>query len=211
MKRYFAPGAADTAAPAPAPAPVVNIAPEPTSEKLTEIRGKMGTAWAEVLKFPDPMSKESKDARMAYFQLEQDEKAEIAGINKAANDAKLAEARSERLKLNSDMLAAYAILLQLPKTATEVDKTAAKESFDKAKEIVDNELLAKYATSRPARSTATTAAADGQTVTAKSADRQEIVALYLQGKTHKDIEAAGFKRSTVWHAINDYKKANGIA
>lgn len=178
-----------------------------TSEKLEALKSDYAKAWAEMAKFTDPFSKEAKDAKLAAWKIEGEMKAEEAAIVKSANDAKIAEARNLRLQLNQNQLTAFEALLTIKadKKADAAKVAELQVAFDTAKEAVDNELLAKYAGSKPAK-----VAADGAVKDAgeKGKDAAAIVELYLQGKTHKDIEALGYARSTVWHAINNYKKAN---
>jgi hypothetical protein len=187
-----------------------DAAPAPlTSETLAKLQADYKTAWSEMIKISDPMSKEAKDAKLALWKIEGEIKNEEARLNKQRQDAILAEKRNERLALNSAQLEAHAALLalQADKKAKPDDVQAALDRFNAAKEVVDNELLAKYAASSSARKPKT----DGDKTAASSngnANTAAIVELYLQGKTHKEIEELGYKRSTVWHAINNYKKAN---
>lgn len=185
---------------------------EPTSDKLTALKNQYAEAWKNMLTMSDPFSKETKDAKLALYKLEGEIKAEEAAIQKAINDQKIAEARNQRIAMNSAQFAAYDAL-----QAAKADKKTAPEklaelqtAFDTAREAVENELLAKYASSSPARKSVAKST-DGQETGDKHANTAAIVELYLQGKTNKEIEELGYKRSTVWHAINNYKKANATA
>lgn len=171
---------------------------ELTSEKLTALKTAYLAAYAEQLKFPDPFSKESKDARMATFRIENEISAEENAIRKAANDAKNAEARNNRLALNSNQLSAYSEFLKVSadKKSTPEQVETAKMAFDTAKEVVENELLAKFVGSKPAKKS-------DDATGSKSSDSAAIVELYAAGKSHKEIEGEGYARSTVWHAINN--------
>jgi len=183
--------------------------PEPkklSSEKLTELQNAYKAAWDSMLKMTDPFAKETKDAKLAVWKIEGEIKAEEAAILKAENEARIAEQRNQRLLLNANQLAAHVALLTIKadKKATAEAVAEAQTAFDNAKELVDNELLAKYAKSAPAKK-----AVDGDAPKAdKTAQTAEIVEHYLAGKTNKEIEDLGFARSTVWHSINNYKKAN---
>jgi hypothetical protein len=182
------------------------------SEKLTALKAQYTAAWQTMLTMTDPFSKETKDAKLAVWKIEGEIKAEEAAIQKQANDAKVAEMRNQRLQLNAKQLEAYSNLLAAKADKkTPADRLAELETaFATAKELVDNELLAKYAASSTAKKAATPT--DGTPSDGKSnANTAAIVELYLAGKSHKEIEEAGYKRSTVWHAINNYKKANNIA
>jgi len=188
---------ADTSAPVITPA-----------EKLAQLKGQQVAAWQEMIKFPDPTTKEAKDARLSYFKIEGEIKAVETQIAKAENDAKIAEARNARLTLNQTQLDAYAALLaERGKKSPDAAKlTELETAFNTAKEVVDNELLAKYAASKPAK--VTVSSENGQSNSSdKSGNKAAILELARAGKSHKEIEAEGFKRSTIWHAINDAKIA----
>lgn len=182
-------------------------APAPlTSEKLTELEAAHAAAWAVMITMKDPKAQETKDAKLAVWKIEGEIKAEEARLNKEAQDAKLTEARNARLSLNQNQLDAYAALLAVKadKKATPEQVQTAQTAFDTAKEAVDNELLAKYASSSPAKKSSST---DTGTTSEKSANKAAILELARAGKTKKEIEDAGYKRSTVWHTINDAKIA----
>jgi len=184
-------------------------AKELTSEKLVQLKAQFAEAWAKMAGISDPFSKEAKDAKLETWKIEGEMKAELANLQKAENEARIAEQRNERLKLNQNQLDAHAALLALKgdKKATAEQIAEAQTAFDTAKEAVDNELLAKYAGSKSAAKVADgTAKEAGE----KGKDRAAIIELYLAGKEQKEIIEAGYARSTVWHAINDYKKANGL-
>lgn len=177
----------------------------PTSEKITALTLAYQTAWSEMLKHTNPLSKEAKDAKLAVLKIEGEMKAEEMAIAKAANDAKIAEARNARIALNTTQLSAYLALVNAPKNVTAEAKAALQSAFDTAREAVENELLAKFASSKPAK-----AATDGE---AKSNGRDTeskaaILEMFHAGKSQKEIVDAGHARSTVWHTINNYKKAN---
>lgn len=182
------------------------ITPEPTSELLTKLQGDYKTAWAEMLKHADPLSKEAKDAKMAVWKIEGEINNEIAAIAKKANDAKIAELRNARLALNQTQLDKYAVVLQLraDKKADPAKLAQAETEFATAKEAVDNELLAKYASSSSAKKTVVT---DGNPSTDGDAKKAAILELARAGKTQKEIIAEGYARSTVWHTINNAKMA----
>lgn len=181
-----------------------------TSDKLTDLQNQYKTAWAAMLQMTDPFSKETKDAKLAVWKIEGEIKAEEAHLQKLVNDAKIAEQRNARLALNTTMLDAFRTLigLQNDKKSDPAKVAEAETAFNTAKDAVDNELLAKYAASKSAKVTA--AATDGESKEASNANTAAIVELFVAGKTHKEIEEIGYKRSTVWHAIDKYKKANGI-
>lgn len=184
-------------------------APELSSPKLTELKGLYAEAWKAMLAMTDPFSKETKDAKLAVWKIEGDIKAEEQRIVKEQNDAKLTEQRNKRLELNKNQLSAYATLLalQADKKAKPEDVQTAQTAFDTAKELVDNELLAKYAASSSAKKSQSDKDAKPETGEAK-ANKAAIIELFVAGKTQKEIEEMGYARSTVWHTIDKYKKAN---
>lgn len=203
FRMFYAPDqngtqAGTTTVPAPAP--------ELTSDKLAELKKQYATKWQEMLKMTDPFSQETKDAKLAVWKIEGEMKAEIQSLQKAANDAKVAEQRNQRLKLNQVQLDAFAALnvIKADKKADPAKLAEAQTAFDTAKEAVDNELLAKYAASKSAKSAGDKSAENGES----SANKAAILELFHAGKSQKEIENAGFARSTVWHTINNFKKAN---
>jgi hypothetical protein len=178
-----------------------------SSPKLTELKEAYKTAFKEVQKIDDPFSDEAKTVNMAAWKIQGEIKAEEARIQKEINDAKIAEARNQRLLLNQGQLDAYAALLALraDKKADPAKVTEAEQAFNTAKELVDNELLAKYAASKSAKP----ASENGTTEKSGKSSEQKAAILELAraGKNHKEIEADGYARSTVWHTINNAKLA----
>lgn len=194
MKKFFAP---DTATSSPTTA-------VPTSEKLVALKAERKTLWAEMLKHEDPDTQEAKDANLAVWKKDGEIKAEMAAISKAENDAKILEARNERLKLAQNLIDAV-IARHTAAKNTPADKLAELDGvIATAREIVENELLAKFAGSKPAK---VVTSDDGTVKTSGGENKEAILALARSGSNHKDIEAAGYKRSTVWHTINNAKKA----
>ncbi len=186
-----------------AAAPVLN------SDKLTELRQAYTTKWQEIGKLTDPFAKETKDAKLALYKLDGEIAAEENRIRKEQKDAEIAELRNQRIQLNDKQLAAHLkyVNLAADKKAKPEDVQTALDEFNTAKELVNNELLAKYANSAAGRKPK----AEGETGDkTSSANTAQIIEMYLAGKSHAEIQEAGFARSTVWHAINKYKKANEV-
>lgn len=198
MKKFFAPAATEAVAAAPAP--------ELTSEKLTALKAEYAKAWQEMVTQTDPFAESTKNAKMKVWTIEGQMKSELAELQKAANEAKIAEMRNERLKLNENQLAAYAVLLGIraDKKADPAKVTEAEQAFITARELVDNELLAKYAASKPAKAVTSSDHEGSDT------DKAAILELARTGMSKKDIEAKGYARSTVWHAIDKAKKAGEV-
>lgn len=181
-------------------APVAEL----TSPLLVELKAKYVTAWQAQGKFTDPFSQEAKDAKMAAFKIEGEIAAEMARLNGESKAAEIAAKRNERLKLVETLLDAQKAILTAPKNIAADKMAELQTTFDTAKEVVSNELLAKYAASRPAK-----AKVEGETSTKTEggANKEAILELARAGKTQKEIIEAGYKRSTVWHTINNAKIA----
>lgn len=202
VKMYFAPAANETATGAA-------TIPKPlTSEKLQALKAEYSEKWQAMLKMSDPFSEETKNAKLAVWKIEGEIKAEEAALVKAQKDAEIEQARNERLKLNENQLASYAHLLavQSNKKASPEELQLANDAFNTAKELVDNELLARYAGSKSAKKSSGSNENSGS----KSEQSAAIIEMFLAGNSNKEIEEAGYKRSTVWHTINNYKKANNM-
>lgn len=172
--------------------------PEPTSEKLTAIR-------AEITKLEDIQITWTKatprDERLKLnlelFKLGNDEKAEIANIEKAEREAKAMEARNAKISMIDELLAAHVAnntAIGDKKMSIE-DKNAVNNKFHKLRETVVNAVLG----SKPIA-----AVSGDKPAGTKGATGQEIVDLYdkyrAEGKTDKEardaIKAAGHSRGT---------------
>jgi len=147
-------------------------APELTSAKLVEIQGKTAEAFAKLqgTKYNSP---EYKDAKLELFKLDNEEKAEIANIKRAEQDAKVAEARNARIALvdNYDK-------------ATGDAKVAARE-------ILVNELLARFSASSPAKKSGGEKSSGGKTKSETIAD------MMAAGNTYDEMIAAGMGDGTI--------------
>lgn len=195
--KFYAPDEQTSAAPAEMAAPVL------TSDKLTELNSKRKEIAAKLRTIEDFDSNEYKDASLALWSVNGEIKAEQANIIRQQKDAEMAEARNARLALNTNQLAAYLAFKNAPKN-TPADKLAELETaFNTAKEAVDNELLAKYAHSTPAKK----AASENGTPAKTSVNKEAILEAARAGKNHTEIQEMGYARSTVWHTINNAKKA----
>lgn len=196
------------AAVAEAAGAIAPAAPVLTSDKLTALNESYAKAWDAMIAIKDPRSKEAKDAKLAVWKIDGEIKSEEAAIVKSQNEAKLTEKRNERLALNQTQLSAFEALVtaRLDKKPDAAKIAELETSFNTAKEAVDNELLAKYAASKSAKAVVASDGAD----TGTDANKAAIIELHIAGKTNKEIEELGYKRSTVWHAVNNYKKANAV-
>lgn len=193
----------DTKTPAPVAAPVLD------SPALQTLKAEKKALWAELIKHEDPDTKEALDAKMNVWKKDGEIKAEIQRLEKEAADQKIAEQRNIRLGLNTAQLNAYDNLnkVRADKKSTPEQISAAQTAFDTAKELVDNELLAKYAKSSPAKADGAAKAEKGE----KGAKTDEVCfPLFAEGKTAKEVEEiTGIPRSTVWFSSDRYKKQNG--
>lgn len=184
-----------------------------TPKTIEDLKSAVLAAFQETRKFEDPFSEEYKAAKLAYAKAEGELKsAEMAAV-KVAQEAELAEKKNARLALNTAQLDAYEAFLNGKRTkGIDPAKMAEIEAaFVTAKEAVDNELLAKFAGSSPARKS-TTPATDGESTNGKSTKGKtdEICwPLFAAGKTPKEVEAiTEIPRSTVWFSYDRLRKAN---
>lgn len=184
----------------------------PAAEKPTieQLKASGIAAWQEVIKHPDPFTDEAKAASMAYSKIQGEIKSAELAQAKVAAEAEMTEKRNARLALTKTLLDAHKALLAAvnDKKADPAKIAELQTAFDTAQEVVNNELLAKFAASRPAKVTSDKTSSNG---TDGSDNSAAIVELHIAGKSQKEIEEMGYKRSTVWHAINKYKKANVVA
>lgn len=179
----------------------------PASSKLDELKALAKMAWGEMIKHEDPESKESKDSALKYFAANNAVKAEIAELTKLENDRITQEKRNERIKMNQSQLDAFVAYLTLKndKKADPAKFAEAETVFNTSKELVENELLAKYAKSSSAKS--------GTTETSSGAAERDLKLwpLFAAGKKDKDVEAeTGENRSNVWFSHDRYNKANSL-
>lgn len=172
-----------------------------SSDLLTKLVAERKALWKEMLKHEDPDTEDAKNAKMALWAKEGEIKAEKASLQKAENDAKMQEQRNQRIGLNNAQFAAYdALNAEKAKKQPDAAKVAELQTaFDTAKELVNNELLAKFAGSSPKKEKSENGEKTGKAAVQKA----EILALFAAGKLHKEIEAAGYARSTVWHVLNN--------
>ena len=201
-------------------APIVKVY---NSEKLTQLRADKKAAW-EALNNQNPEagtvyefdSPEWLKQSMEVFRIGKLIDGEIAALKQAEVDAELSVKRSERVALNTAQLAAYDAMLAVnaDKKATQEAKYAAAETFRIAKEVVDNELLAKYASAKSVTTTATSTGGGERGATgAKILER--LRAHIAEGKTSTDavksVIAEGFSRGTVGSVRTQMVKDGEIA
>ncbi len=189
--------------------PVVNIKPEPTSEKLTKLRDDKKAAWKALISIEDGESKEAVDAKLAVYNVDQAIKAEITAIKAAEQAAIVAEKRNAKVALMDTYDAAVIALSTAPKA----DKQAAQDAVTAAREVIVNALLstvggtAKVAGDKPA----------GDNVAGAGATSKAIVELFIANRAlgmddtsnKKAIVDAGFSRGTTGAAVLAWQKENG--
>lgn len=178
----------------------------PTSETLTKLQSDFKTAWMGLSTITDPMSVEFKNGQLDLMKIQAAIGAETAALNKAESDRILDEQRNERIQLNRKQFVAYDVLLAVKanKKATPDELSKAQSDFETAQTLVDNELITRFAKSKPA----TAAASDGTAPAGRNTEsKAAILELARAGKTLTEITAAGYPRSTVWHTTNNAKIA----
>lgn len=171
------------------------VKPEPTSEKLTAIRAEID---AKLGIDQSKLDRKGKlDLNLEIYKLGNDERVEIANIEKAEREAKAMEARNAKISMIDELLAAHVAnntAIGDKKMSIE-DKNAVNNKFHKLRETVVNAVLG----SKPIA-----AVSGDKPAGTKGATGQEIVDLYdkyrAEGKTDKEardaIKAAGHSRGT---------------
>ena len=178
------------------------------NEKIIALKAKAKQIW-ESGKNLEFGSTEFEANQLEYFAAKQAIKAAEAAEAAAAAEAAKAEARSKRLAFLTDAIS-FAIanhMVASDKKASDEQKQTASEAAAKAYEACANELLSKFV--KPA------AAAGTKAASGRANGNGEILTHHLDnvanGKTDAEsrtiLEAMGFPRSTVWHAVNNYNKA----
>lgn len=187
-----------------------------SSDKLTELKNAKKEAWEKFQKqeFDTPAWHE---AQLDVYKIGKQIDGEIALLKKAELDAEIAEKRNVRIALVDNYDTAVLALSGLPKNATQEAKDAATTAVKAAREIIVNELLARYATSKPATATngtPTNATAGGRGATGEEI-KSKLLAYIAAGKTNTDavksVIAEGFSRGTTGAVMTAMKKAGEVA
>lgn len=186
-----------------------------TSDKLTALQAEGAEIWAK-LTTCQYGSKEALEANIAMAKNNQAQQNEIAALKKAEQDEILAAKRNERVALVVNLLEAQKtkIATDADKKATDEQKIEAANKFEAAYEIVVNEILAKYAASKPSKP-----ATEGVAPTGGSRGKtgDEIRSLFIAnrqtGMTDTDnvkaIIAAGYSRGTTGAVVLAYQREIG--
>lgn len=188
----------------------------PTSAKLTELQTLLSTQ-GESLKTLPVMSKEWNDAMLEIYKTNKLIDAEIAGIKRAENEAKIAELRNNRIAFVTNYKAAVIadFLVQNDKKADEAAKLASGENLLKLEEGLKTELLKTVPGSTPAK----TAAAGDKPAGEKGATAKRIRGYFdeiragnpsaTQTEIVKDIIARGESRGTTGAVVLAYMQELG--
>jgi len=142
-------------------------------------------------------SPESIALKLEGFRVDKLITGEIAEAAKAERDAKIAEARNERVKFVTNYKAAV-IAHHIAKTAEAKQQTS--DELAKHEEVLTNELLAKHPVSTPSVKKDGTAQKGNKT--------NEVFALFDAGQTYGQILSAGYADGTIRSAAwkGGYKK-----
>lgn len=187
------------------PAPKVYDSPE-----LQKVRAAIKEKLAAVRAETD--DEKSFALNEELFNLRKEERGELAKLKAAEAQAELDARRSERVKLLDDLLAMHIAntSMQADKKASTEDKAASQSAFDAAREVVANELLAKYA--KPV------SAGTGVKTGATSAKAEQIVEWYkgfrASGNDHTAALKAvtdthGVPKGSAWGPVNKYRISIG--
>lgn len=209
----------------PADEPAKVAVPEKvyTSDKLTELQAEEARLWDVVkglLNEGKMGSKEFNDANLAIYKVQADVKAEIANLKNIEQQQILAEKRQARLQLiaNRDAARDANMAAQADANMSQEDKNAAYDEFKKHNEILENELLAKFGTSKPSTpakdgvASPSTPAGGGKGSTGDQI-RSRYIALTGGGMTATDavktIIGEGFSRGTTGAVVLAYQRSIG--
>jgi hypothetical protein len=193
-------------------------APELTSEQLTKLQEDKKAAQTNLRTLAanpevDMESKEYLDAQLEVFRINKLIDAEKARIAKEQKDAELAEKRNARVGMADGLITAVLAAVGFDAATLTDDQRAA---FAGQREVVVNELLAKYATSAPAK-----AAATGDNKSGGGAGRGAIAAeireMFIKNRAAgmsdtdnvKAIIATGKSRGTTGAVVLAYQREIG--
>lgn len=200
--------------------------PEKTSPALIELRAKEESLQDAI--FAAGKGKKAMELMMELWEVQKSITNEKANIVKAQRGLEIEAAKNARIALNDAQFPLYVAkvaadekLLKIPldaRTKEDIDAAnAANKAFQDAREVVVNELLAKYPTSSAGKKDGSTAGAKG-----KTAEVLELIKpMYEQGKTGAEVRAAikmhggggawtYFNDGTANAAILAYEKENRL-
>jgi hypothetical protein len=198
ISRFLTPGA--TEAGASMQAVVTEVL---TSDKLVALQTKLKGKKVALRAIEDMDSPEYTTALNEVMATNKMIAAEQANILTEKRKAEVAEENNKRIAMFDDAITAYDAMKAVPAKSDQAIKDAAAADYATKREFVVNALIG----STPKALSTPKAVAEAGT---SSENRKAIVDLFLAGKNHAEIELSGYAKSTVWHAINDYKKSNGL-
>lgn len=190
------------------------VQPEPASELLTKLRNDYSVAF-DAMKLLTDINEQQK-SMLVTFKIQKEIEGEITNIKTLARDAEAQMKRNERIKLVDTLLAAHVakLMVDSDKKSTEEARNVANDAFNAAKDVVQNELLARYGTSKPSTSVATGTTSTGE----RGAKGAEILAEHQAnlagGKTVPESKAAivasGHAVGTVGAVILKWEREQGL-
>jgi hypothetical protein len=195
-------------------------APEPESETLVKLRADKKVAYDAMIA-AEFDTKPWLDAQMEMYKIGKLIEAEIANIAKQKQQAELVEKRNARIQLLTNL--EDLLKEQFTFESTQHDSTdqayiaQSNEINDRvkaAREIVQNELLARFATSTPSKSVATgETKPTGQKGATGERIRAAFIANRAAGMTDTDnvkaIIASGESRGTTGAVVLAYQREIG--
>ena len=187
---------------------------QPTSDKLVQLQNDYKTGFAAMALLTD--ISEQQAAMLSTFKIQNEIKTELANLKNAEREEAANMARNARIQLVSDLLAAHANKLKIDadKKSTDQERNDANDTFNAASDVVKNELLARYPTSKPAGNVTASDKPAGQ----RGATGAEIIAQHVanlaDGKTPAESKAAivagGHSRGTTGAVVLAWEKEQGI-
>lgn len=204
--------------------------PEPkvyTSPRLDELKQIRRDLAAKLAGIEDVDSDEYNDANLAVYKAGNDIKAEIEALKKAERDQLALEARNARVALFDTAVDAKIAEQEHFRTVYSAITSPTKEdmevmngftaAYKAAREVVVNELTAKFGSSTAAKPAGTPAAAGSGEV--RGAKSKEILDYYVdqiatrpndETAIRKELIEKGYNDGTIGNVIVTYKRANGL-
>jgi hypothetical protein len=185
------------------------VIPAPTSKELVALQDEYKAKMALLRTLEGD---EQESCMLETFALKGKIKAEIANIAKVEADNARALKLNERVQLATSLKdnAISWALLNNDKKSTEEDRARALDLLNASFDVVKTELVARYATSSPAKKdgTASPKGATGQRIQALHA--ANIAAGMTRSESSKAIVASGESRGTTDAQILVWEKENGL-
>lgn len=190
--------------------------PLPTSAKLVELQTAFAAKFAGLAGLTTMAEQQS--AMLETFKIQKEIDAEIANIKTQERQAELEKQRNARIELVTNLETTLTAKLKVDaeKKSSDEERNAANDAYLAAREIVTNELLARYATSKPAAKTA--GDASDKPAGERGKTGAEIIALHTAnlaaGMSPADSKAAivasGFSRGTTGAVVLAWEREQGL-